>query len=258
MSDSLWPHESRHTRPPCPSATPGIHSNSCPSSRWCHPAISSSVVPFSSCPQSLPASQSFPMSQLFTWGGQSTGVSSFSLSPSNEHPGPISFRMDWLDLLAIQGTLKSLLQHHSSKASILWCSAFFMVQLSHPYMITGKTTALTRCTFVGKVMSLLFNTLSRLVIAFHPGSRRLLISYCSLHLQWYWSPKKQSLSLFPLFPHLFAMKWWDWMPWSLCFERWVYGGFVLTSCLGELCVLLCHVSRDWNRQSSTLLSQLPT
>ena len=102
---------------------------------------------------------------------------SFSISPSNEHPGPIAFRMDWLDLLAVQGTPKSLLQHHSSKASILWCLAFFTVQLSHPYMTTGKTIALTRWTFVGKVMSLVFNMLSRLVITFLPRSKRLLISW---------------------------------------------------------------------------------
>ena len=101
---------------------------------------------------------------------------SFSIGPSNQHPGLISFRMDWLDLLAVQGTLKSLLQHHSSKASILWRSAFFIVQLSHLYMITGKTIALTKQTFVGKVMSLLFNMLSRLVIAFLPRSKCLLIS----------------------------------------------------------------------------------
>ena len=102
---------------------------------------------------------------------------SFSISPSNEHPGLISFRMDWLDLLPVQGTLKSLLQHHSSKASILQCSAFFTVQLSHPYMTTGKTIALTRWTFVGKVMSLLFNMLSVLVITFLPRSKGLLISW---------------------------------------------------------------------------------
>ena len=102
---------------------------------------------------------------------------SFSIIPSNEHPGLISFRMDWLDLLAVQGTLKSLLQHHSSKASILQCSAFFTVQLSHPYMTTGKTIALTRRTFVGKVMSLLLNMLSRLVITFLPRSKCLLISW---------------------------------------------------------------------------------
>ena len=102
---------------------------------------------------------------------------SFNISPSNEHSGLISFRMDWSDLLAVQGTLKSLLQHHSSKASILWFSAFFMVQISHPYMTTGKTIALTRWTFVGKVMSLLFNMLSSLVITFLPRSKHLLNSW---------------------------------------------------------------------------------
>jgi len=109
---------------------------------------------------------------------------SFSISPSNEHPGLISFRMDWLDLLAVQGTLKSLLQHHNSKASILWCSVLFIVQLSHLYMTTGKTIALTRWTFVGKVVSLLFNMLSRLVLTLIPRSKCLLISW----LQWFWSP----------------------------------------------------------------------
>ena len=177
MSDSLRPHESQHARPPCPSPTPRVYSNSCPSSRWCSPAISSSVVPFSSCPQSLPSSGSFPMSQLFAWGGQSIGISASASVLPIEHPGLISFKMDWLDLLAVQGTLKSLLQHHSSKASILWRSAFFTVQLSHPYMTTGKTIALTRWAFVGKVMSLLFSILSRLVITFLPRSKRLLISW---------------------------------------------------------------------------------
>ena len=250
-----------------PSPTPRVYSNSSSSSWWCHPAISSSVVPFSSCPQSFPASGSLSMSQLFAWGGQSTGVSasasallfflfqlfilnvvvthsisrvwlfltpwtsanqaslsstasrsllkftsietmmlilsslptstfafnlskhqvfsseltlqirwpkyqhfSLSIHPSNEHPGLISFRMDWMDLLAVQGTVESLLQHHSSKASIFRHSAFFTVQLSHPYTTTGKTIALTRRTFVGKVMSLLFNMLSRLVITFLPRS----------------------------------------------------------------------------------------
>ena len=105
---------------------------------------------------------------------------SFSISPSKEHPGLISYRMDWLDLLAVQGILKSLLQHHSSKASILWCAAFFLVQLSHPYMTTGKTRALTRQIFVGKVMSLLFNMLSRLVIAFLPKSKHLLILWLAV------------------------------------------------------------------------------
>ena len=115
---------------------------------------------------------------------------SFSIIPSKEIPGLISFRWDRLDLPAVQGTLKSLLQHHSSKASILRCSAFFTVQLSHPYMTTGKTIALTRQTFVGKVMSLLFNMLSRLVITFLPRSKRLLIHGCNHHLQWFWSQEK--------------------------------------------------------------------
>ena len=136
---------------------------------------------------------------------------SFSISPSNEHPGVISFRVDWLDLLAVQGTLKSLLQHHSSKASILQPSAFFLVQLSHPYMTTGKTIALTRQTFVDKVMSLPFNVLSRLVITFLPRSKRLLISWLQSPSAVILEPKK-SLTLFPLFPHLFAMKWWDQIP----------------------------------------------
>ena len=126
-SDSLWPHELQHVRPPCPSPTPGVHSNSHLSSRWCHPAISSSVIPFSSCPQSLLASESFPMSQLFAWGGQKYWSFSFSIIPSKEYRGLISFRMDRLDPLAVQGTLKSLLPHHSSKASILRRSAFFTV-----------------------------------------------------------------------------------------------------------------------------------
>ena len=142
MSDSLWPHGLQHTRPPCPSPTPRVYSDSCPFSQWCHPAISSSVVPFSSCPQSLPASESFSMSQLFAWGGQSTGISALaSFLPKNTQDWS-PFRMDWLDLLAVQGTLNSLLQHHSSKASVLWQSAFFTVQLSHPYLTTGKTMVL--------------------------------------------------------------------------------------------------------------------
>ena len=153
MSDSLWPHESQHTRPPCLSSTPGVHSNSCPSSRWCHPAFH----PLSS--PSPPAPNPSQHLSLFQWVNSSHEEYwsfSFSIILSKEHPGLISFRMDWLDLLAVQRTLKSLVQHHSSKASILWCSAFFTVQLSHPYMTTGKTIALSRWTFVGKVMSLLF------------------------------------------------------------------------------------------------------
>ena len=137
---------------------------------------------------------------------------SFNISPSNEHPGLTSFRMDWLDLCAVQGTLKSLLRHHNSKASILQCSAFFIVQLSHPYMTTEKTIALTRWTFVGKVMSLLLNMLSRLVITFLPRSKCLLISWVQSPSAVILEPPKIKSALFPLFPHLFPMKLWDWMP----------------------------------------------
>ena len=159
---------------PCPWPTPGAYSNSCALSLRCHPTISSSVVPFFSCLQSSPASRSF---QWVSSLHQVAKVFVFSISPSSEYSGLISLRIDWFDFLAVQGTLNSLLQHHSSKASVLRHSAFFMVQLSHPYMTSGKTIALTRWTFVSKVMSLLFNILSRLVIAFLPRSKCLLISW---------------------------------------------------------------------------------
>ena len=167
MSNSLRPHGLQHARLPCPSPTLRTYSNSSPSHWWCHPTISSSIITFSSHLQYFPASGSFHMSQSFPSGGK---VLKFQLEhqSSNEHSGLISFRMNWLDLLSVQGTLKSLLQHHSVKASILQHSAFFIVQLSHPYMTTGKTVALTRQTFVSKVMSLLFNMLSKLVITFLP------------------------------------------------------------------------------------------
>ena len=205
MSNSLPPHGLQHSRPPCPSPTPGVYPNSCPLSQWCHPAISSSVVPFSSCLQ-------FPSIRVFS-NESALGIRwskycsfSFNISPSNEHSGLISFRMDWLDLLAIQGTLKGLLQHHSSKASILRCSAFFIVQLSHPYRTTGKTTALTRWTFVGKVMSLLLNMLSRLVITFLPRSKRLLISWLQSPSAVILEPKKIVSHCFYCFP--------IYLPWS--------------------------------------------
>ena len=170
---TLQPHESQHARPPCPSPTPRVHSNT----------PIESVMPSSlilCCPVLLPPIP--PIIRVFS--NESTlrmrwpkyWSFSFSISPSKEHPGLI-FRMDWLDLLAVQGTLKSLLQHHSSKSSILRCSAFFTVQLSYPYVTTGKTIALTRWTFVGKETSLLFNMLSRLVITFLPRSKSLLISW---------------------------------------------------------------------------------
>ena len=195
MSDSLRPHEPQHARPPCPSPTPGVHSSSCPLSRWCHLTISSSVVPFPSCLQSFPTSGLFSNESALHIRWLKYWSFSFNI---NKHPGLISFRVDWLDLLAVQGTLKSLLQNHSSKASILLCSAFFIVQHSHPYMTTGKTIALTRRTFVGKVMSLLLNMLSRLVITFLPRSKLdqclsyirsqwyLLIPHKSMVLYFYW------------------------------------------------------------------------
>ena len=211
MSNSLQPHEPQHARPPFSSPTPGVYPNSCSSSRWCHPAISSSVVPFSSWPQFPLASGSFPMSQLFTWGVYWSF--SLSISPSNEHPGLISFRMDWLDLLAVQGTLKSLLQYHSWKASIFWHSAFFTVQLSHPYMTTGKTIALTRRTFVSKVMSLLFNMLSTLVITFLPRSKRLLISWLQSPSAVILEPRKiKSTTVSTVSPSI-------WLIWQICLSN---------------------------------------
>ena len=155
VPDSLQPHGLQHSRPPCLSPTPGVYSHSSPLSWWCHPTISSSVVPFSSHLQSFPASGSFQMSQLFPSGGQSIWVSaSISVLPMNiQDWSPLGW-IGWISLLS-KGLFKSLLQHHSLKASILRHSVFFIVQLSHPYMTTGKTIALTRWTFVGKVMSLL-------------------------------------------------------------------------------------------------------
>ena len=173
-SNSLWSHGLQHARPPCPSLTPGAYSNSC-SLSWssnhlilCRPLL----LP----PSIFPSIRVFSEESVLRIRWPKYWSFSFNITPSNEHSGLISFRMDWLDLLAVQGTLKSLLQRHSSKASILQCSAFCIVQLSHPNMTTGKTIALTRWTFVGKVMSLLFNMLFRFIITFLPRSKHLLIS----------------------------------------------------------------------------------
>ena len=177
MSDSLHPHGLQHTRLPCPSPTSRACSNSCPSCQWCHTTISSTVIPFSSCLQYFPASGSFPMSQFFASGGQSIGASaSISVLPMNIQDW---FPLELSGLLSLlsKGLSKSLLQCYSSKTSVLRHSAFFTVQLSHSYMTTGKTIALTIWSFVSKVMSLLFNMLSRLVITFHPRSKHLLISW---------------------------------------------------------------------------------
>ena len=169
MSNSLQPHELQHTRPPYPSPTVGVYPNPCPLSRWCHPTISSSLVPFSSCPQSFPASGSFPKSQFFTSGGQSIGAStSTSVLPMNiQHWFPLGWT-GWIFWLS-KG-LKILLKHQSSKASVLRHSAFFMVQLSHPYVTIGKTTSLTIQTFISKVIFLLFNTLSLSQLFFQRAS----------------------------------------------------------------------------------------
>ena len=201
MSDSLWPHGLQHARLPCVSPTLGACS--CPSSQCCHPTISSCFPLL--LPSVFPSIRVFSNQSVLHIRWPKYWSCSFSIRASNEHPGLISFRMDWLDLLAVQGTLKSLLQHHSSKASILRHSAFFTVQLSHPRMTTGKTIALTRWTFVGKVIPLLFNMLSRLVITFLPRSKRLLISWLqspsAVILE---PPKIKSDTVSPSFP----MKWW--------------------------------------------------
>ena len=190
LSDSLRLHESQHVRPPYPSPTPGVHSNSCPLSRWCHPAISSSVIPFSSCPQSLSASGSFQMGQLSASGGQSIGVSaSTSVPPVNTQDwSPLGWT-GWISLQS-KGLSTVFFNTTVQKAPTLWHSAFFIVQLSHLYMTTGKTIALTSWTFVGKVMSLLCNMLSRLVITFFPRSRHLLISWLQSPSAMIWSPEK--------------------------------------------------------------------
>ena len=176
VSDSLRPHESQHARPPCPSPTPGFTQTHVHRVR---DAIQPSHPLLSPSPPAPNPSQHLSLFQSVNSSHEVAKYWSFSLNiiPSKEHPGPISFRMDWLALFAVQGTLKSLLQHHSSKASILRCSAFFTVQLSHPYMTTGKTIALTRWTFVSKIISLFLNMLSKLVITFLPRSKRLLISW---------------------------------------------------------------------------------
>ena len=182
MSDSLQPHGLQHARLPCHSLSPGVCSNSCPLSQWYNPNISSSVSPFSSCPQSFPESAFSNESALgISW--PKYWSFSFSISPSNEYSVLISFRIDWYDLLAVQGTLRSLIQHHSSKASVLWHSAFFIVQLSHPYMTTGKSIALIRWTFVSK-LCLCFLIHYVLHNFFQEASG------CSHSLQWFWNPRK--------------------------------------------------------------------
>ena len=211
VSDSLQHHEPQHARPPCPSPTPRVYSNPCPLSRWCHTSPPSALLLL---PSIFPNIRVFSSESALHIRWPKYWSFSFNISPSNEHPGLISFRMEWLDRLAVQGTLKSLLQHHSSKASILWCSAFFTVQLSHPYTTTGKTIALTRWTFDDKVMSLLFNMPSRLVITFLPRSKRFLISWLQSPSAVIWEPIKiKSATVSTVSPSI-SMKCWDQMRWS--------------------------------------------
>ena len=200
VSNSLQPHELQHARPPCPSPIPGVYSNPCSLSQWCHPTILFSVIPFSSLSSIFPGIRVFSSDSILCIRWPKYWSFSFSISPSNEYSGLISFKINWFDLLAVQGTLKSLLQHHNSKASILWHSAFFMVQLSHLYMTTGKTIALTIWTFVSKVMSLLFNVLFSFMITFLPRSMCLLISWLQSLSTVILKPKKinpVTVSIFP-------------------------------------------------------------
>ena len=212
VSDSLQPHELQHARPPITNSQslpklvsielvmPSNHLILC-RPLLLLPSVFPSIRVFSNeSDLCIRWPKNWPLYSRQYWSF------SFSISPSNEYSGLISFRMDWLDLLAVQGTLKSLLQHHSSKASILWCSAFFIVQLSHPYMTTGKTIVLTKWIFLGKLMSLFFNMLFRFVTGFLPRSRRLLISWLQSPSAVILEPKKIVCHYFHLFPHLFAMK----------------------------------------------------
>ena len=225
--------------------SPRVCTNSCPLSRWCQPIISSSVVPFSSCPQYYPALGSFQ------WVGSSHQVAK-ALELQLQHQffqwifRVDSFRTDSTDLFAVQGTLKSLLQHHSSKTSILLCSAFFVVLLSHPYINTGKTIALTMWTFVNSVMSLLFNTLSRVSIAILPRSKHLLISWLQSQSAVILEPKKIKSVTVSIFSHIY-------LPWSdgtgchdlSIFECWILNSFFpflfhLHSLALEFLFAFCH------------------
>ena len=212
MSDPLRPHGLQHARPPCPSPSPGVFPSSRSLHRWCRPAISSCDALFSFCPPSFPASGTFPVSRLrIRWPKYRSF--SFSVSPSSEYSRLISLKIDWFDLLAVQGIFRSLLQHHSSKASILWHFAFFTVCLSQLYMITGKTIALTLRIFVGRATSLLFSTLSSLSSLSSQEAIVFWLHGCSHRPQWFWSPRRGNVPLLPPFPLLFAMQEWGWMPW---------------------------------------------
>ena len=211
MFDSLHPHGLQHARLSCPSPTPGACSNSCPLNRWCHPTISFSVIPFTSCPQSFPASGSLPMSQFFASGGQSIGVSaSASVLPMNIQDWfPLGFTgLTFLQYNRRDSTTSQFQRINSLVLSFLYSPTLTSI---HDY---SKSHSFAIWTFFGKVVSLLFDMLSRLVLAFLPRSKNLLISWLQSPSAVILEPKNIVLSLFPLFPHLLAMKWWDQMPWS--------------------------------------------
>ena len=236
VSESLWPHESQHARPPCPSPTPGVHSKLMSIESVMPSGHLILGRPLLLLPPIPPSIRVFSNESTLCMRWPKYWSFSFSIIPSKEHTGLISFRMDWLDLLAVQGTLESLFQHHSSKAYILQHSAFFTVRLSHPYMTTGKTIALTRRIFVGKVMSLLLNMLSRLVISFLPRSKRLLISWLQSPSAVILEPPQNKVwHCFHCFPIYLPWNWWDQMPGSSFSECWV---------LSQFFTLLFHFLQD--------------
>ena len=235
QNKSVWSHGLQHTRAPCSSPSPRPCSNSCPLSQWCHPTISFSVVPFPSCLQSFSIKVFSNESVLHI---RLTKYWSFriSISPSSEYSGLISFRIDWFDPLAAQASLKSLLQHHTLKASILWLSALLIVQLSYLYMTTGETIVLTIWTFVGKVISLLFNMPSRFVTDFLPRSTCILISWLQSPFTVILEPKQiKSIIVSIVFPSICHEVMGPDAPWSQLFECWV---------LSQVFTLLLHLHQE--------------
>jgi len=218
MSDSLRLHESQHARPPCPSPTPRVHSDSRPS-QWSHPVISSSVVPFSSCPKSLPASESFPMSHLFAWGGENTGVSALaSFLPKKSQGWSPS---EWTDWISLQSKgLSRVFSNTTDQKHQFFGPQPSSQSISHIHTWPQEKTALTRRTFVGKVMCLLLNMLSRLVITFLPRSKSLLISWLQSPSAVILEPHKIKSDTVSTVSPSNSLKWWDHMPWSLSSECW--------------------------------------
>ena len=214
VSDSLGPHGLQHTSLPCPSLSPRICLSSCPVNQWWHPTHLIFCCHLLFLLSVFPSIRDFSNELAVCIRWPKYWSFSFSISPSKEYSGLISFKSDWFDLLAFQGTLKSLLHYHSSKASIFLCSAFFIVWFSQLYLTTGKTVALPIRTLVGEVMSLLFNILYTFVIAFRPRSNFLIISLLQSPSAVILDSKERKYVAASTFSPLFAMKWWDQMPWS--------------------------------------------